>query len=252
MAWRSRSAGGRWDIIKNRAAAAALADAESTKEVYMNKNSNNIGNAQVKPPPKRKRDRDSKLFAYTSQRYTWSYDQICKASPVKLNGNASDHWRLMLEMFKAGDIVWTGDLKGCGKPDSAANFRTVREWLAETAAPAPFISSSSFKSGSISRCDENIVARRFLVVAPGRIDENQIGSVFMWLTKEMNLTLRAVVDANIGVLQAWFDRPAAKVEDKLWDKLAELDIWPRLIARTKPCCLPNGEDERLIYLRKKS
>lgn len=203
----------------------------------------------MKPTTSRK---DNKLFTYTSQRYTWTHRQICEESPVDLNESAGEHWRLLLELFKPDDIVWTGGLKGFSRFVMTTTFRTVREWLMETAAPAPFISPSSFKPGSISSCNENIAARRFFVVAVGLLGKDQIGSVYAWLMKEMNLTLRAVVGNDYGPLQAWFDYPAAKVEDKLFNTLAEHDLWPRLIPPTKPCCLPDDEDCRLLYLQKRT
>lgn len=98
------------------------------------------------------------------KKYRWPYDEILNDSPVDVKSGEENHWRLLLGKFKPGDVVWIGERESSGRPENAANFRTATEWLKCEWAPHQFVCPASFKNNSVSRSNESVLERRFLVV----------------------------------------------------------------------------------------
>lgn len=202
-----------------------------------------------RPSRKCRQEQDAQLRDSIQQVGIWRYDQICAESPVNLSKTPGPHWRRVLEMFQPDDIVWIGKVDESGDPEHAANFKTVKAWLAATEMPGPYICASTFMPGCVSRCKENIAARRFLVMGSGTLEKDLVGFIYFGLIHQFSLRLRAIVDDGNGALQAWFDYPDAEVEQKLKAKLIEIGCGLRLVQPSQPVCLPSGEQQRLIYLQ---
>jgi hypothetical protein len=182
----------------------------------------------------------------------WTYAEMQAASPAVLSADASDHWKLLLGQFSDGDVVWIGDKFDSGKPENAKNFRSTGEWLQVDAAPAQFICPVAFKPGSYSRSNENVVARRFLVVESDVLGKDEVGAVFRWLKEKMQLDLVAIVDTAGKSLHAWFQYPEEARVVELKVVLPELGCDPKLFTASQPVRLPgamrDGKPQRLVYL----
>ena len=184
--------------------------------------------------------------------WSWPLAQIMQNSPVTVPENAGDHWQPLLRRFHPDDILWLGDKFDSGKPEHGRNFRTAREWLEGDAAPAPLICPATFQPGSINRSNENVVARRFLVVESDTLGKDQVGAVFRWLNEKVDLPLGATVDTAGKSLHAWFFYPPPDVVDELKLVLPVLGCDPKLFTASQPVRLPgalrDGRHQKLVYL----
>jgi hypothetical protein len=200
----------------------------------------------------RKRAANSK--AAILKQYRWPYAQICQDSAVKLQDNVAEHWRLLLGCFGSDDVVWIGGTYDSGKPEAQAHFLSAQEWLKKTTPPGQYICASTFEPGSYSRTNDNVVARRFLVVESDVLGRDEVGAIFRWMQDAVGLKLRAIVDTAGKSLHAWFDYPAEPVLEDLKLVLPELGCDPKLFTPSQPVRLPSAlrekKHQKLIYLSK--
>lgn len=188
------------------------------------------------------------------KKYRWPYAEILNDSPVDVKSGEENHWRLLLGKFQPDDVIWIGERDSSGKPENAANFRTVTEWLKLEWAPHQFLCPSSFKNTSWSRSNENVLARRFLVVESDLLTRDEVGAVFRYLG-ECGLKLVAVVDTAGKSLHGWFEYPA---DDELMNELRlilpALKCDPKMLTASQPARLPSAmrdeKRQRLIFLAK--
>ncbi len=187
--------------------------------------------------------------------FAWPYDQIISDSPVKIVENESDHWKMLLNQFSPDEVLWIGDKFDSGKPEHACHFKSATDWMKSKAAPGPFICPCTFKNTSQARSNENIVARRFLVVESDTLSRNEVGAVFRWLKDGCDLKLVAIVDTGGKSLHAWFE-----FEEDLLDTqklvLPALQCDPKLFTPSQPVRLPGkmretGRYQKLVYLARK-
>lgn len=184
-------------------------------------------------------------------------------SPVNLlNTDTRDDWRLLLKLFAHDDFVWIGRTTGDSASAEhgiewqqfcATRFRPAADWLKESSCPGMFTCPATFKSGSHSRCNDNVVQRKFLVVESDTLDRNQVCAVFHWL--EQFTRLRAIVDTAGKSLHGWFEVPPESVMDELRIILPVFGCDPALFKVAQPCRLPGAarpdKDNRiqsLLYL----
>ena len=199
------------------------------------------------------RRRAAKSLPQILANHQWTYDQIVADSPVQLQGNERDHWRLLLQKFDAADTIWIGDTYDSGKPEHAKHFKSAAEWLKGSKAPGPFICPAAFKNTSIARSNDNILARRFLVVESDTLKKDEVGAVFRWLRDKVGLELIAIVDTAGKSLHGWFKYPTQDfVVDDLKLVLPALQCDPKLFTPSQPVRLPgalrNGKFQKLVYL----
>lgn len=83
-------------------------------------------------------------------------------SPVKLTEDEEEDWRLIVDLFRPEENVWTGQLYDSGSPEHALNFRPAAKWLLENECPGPFISPSVFKDCTYSRAKRMYYTRTSL------------------------------------------------------------------------------------------
>jgi hypothetical protein len=201
------------------------------------------------------RKRAAKSLPQVLANHQWTYNQIAAESPVQLRGNEKDHWRLLLQKFDGADVVWIGDTYDSGKPEHAKHFKTAAEWLKQSKAPAPFICPAAFKNTSIARSNDNILARRFLVVESDVLSKDQVGAIFKWLRDKVGLELVAIVDTAGKSLHGWFRYPEHEfIVDELKLVLPALQCDPKLFTASQPVRLPGalreGKFQKLVYLSK--
>lgn len=202
----------------------------------------------------RLRLRAAKALPQVLKEFAWTYQQIIADSPANVTGNEPEHWKLLLQKFQPDDVVWIGDKFDSGRPEHAAHFKTAGEWLKYSVAPAPFICPVAFKNTSHARSNDNIIARRFLVVESDTLSRDQVGAVFRWLSKGCDLKLIAIVDTAGKSLHGWFE-----FEEDLLDELKLVlpayQCDPKLFTASQPVRLPGrlrdgvaGKYQKLVYL----
>ncbi len=198
------------------------------------------------------RRRAASSRAVILQRFGWPLAEIIRQSPAALAGDEPQHWRRLLGLFGEDDVIWIGDTHSSGKPEHARQFRTRAGWLSEPMAPAQFVCPAVFKPGVHARSNDNLVARRFLVVESDELTKDEVGGVFRWLRDEVGLHLRAIVDTAGRSLHGWFDFPATDQLEDLKLVLPELGCDPKLFTASQPVRLPgavrNGRFQRLVWL----
>jgi len=169
-------------------------------------------------------------------RYTWTPEQARTESPVVIPVDPLEHWQLFLGLFKPEDIIWAGSTYDSGKPDNAHHFQTVSKWREFPQAPFQFTCPSTFKPGSYSRSNDNVLARRFLVVESDTLQKAEILAVFRWL--QLNLPLHAIVDTAGKSLHGWFDCPNENQLAELKIMLPAMGCDPALFKPSQPCRVP--------------
>ncbi len=186
------------------------------------------------------------------KQFRWPLAEILRQSPVVLTDGEPGHWQYLLSLFAADDVIWIGGIHSSGKPEHADRFRTRAEWLSEPMAPAQFVCPAVFKPGVFARSNENILARRFLVVESDELTKDEVGGVFRWLRDGVGMKLRAIVDTAGKSLHGWFDFPPADQLDDLKLVLPELGCDPKLFTASQPVRLPgaarDGRYQRLVWL----
>ena len=184
--------------------------------------------------------------------HKWTYDQIARDTKTPVGVCPDGHWRALLGLFKPDDIVWIGNISDSGQPVNSANFKTAAAWLEGDQPQGMLTCPASFRSNSISRCKENVLHRRFLVVESDALSKDEVGAIFRWLCNEVGLNLRAVVDTGGKSLHGWFDYPKQAIVDQLQVVLTHLGCDRALFRQSQPCRLPgalrDSKYQKLIYL----
>ena len=186
------------------------------------------------------------------KRHAWSYADIQEDSPTILApDDVAFGWRRIAELYKPDDVLWIGDTYSSGKPEHLRHFQTAADWLKRSHIDGQLTCPATFKNGCFSRSNENVLARRFLVVESDVLTKDQVGAVFRWLKDEVKLPLRAIVDTAGKSLHGWFDFPKKAVLEELEIILPQLCCDPGLFRPSQPCRLPgatrDGKHQSLIY-----
>ena len=209
---------------------------------------------------KMKLKREQKLAASAVpailQEYHWPLDSIVADSPVTIDLSTEQHWRLILGLFPASDVVWIGrDKRDSGSMGHRHRFRTAGQWLLDSTCPRAFICPNAFQSGVYSRLIEHVLAPRFLVLeSDDALNRDEVGAVFRWVESSLSLRLRAVVDSGNKSLHGWFDYPSSDVFQKLRLWLPAMGCDPALFTLNQPCRLPGAwrcetqRHQRLLYI----
>ncbi len=172
--------------------------------------------------------------------WAWNPQDACVESPITSEAVEQD-WRLVFSMFEPDDLIWSGAEYDSGKPEHATHFRTASEWGKCKTAPGQLTCPSTFKPGTISRCNEAVALRRFLVVESDSLTKDEICSVFRWC--QQFLRLRAIVDTAGKSLHGWFDFPPENILAELKIILPALGCDPALFRPAQPCRLPGARRE---------
>jgi len=200
----------------------------------------------------RMQQRARKALPQILKKYRWPYDEILNDSPVDVKTGEENHWQLLLGKFKPDDVVWIGERSDSGSHGNCVNFKMVTEWLTMEWTPNVFVCPSAFKNSSVSRSNENVLERRFLVVESDLLSRDEVGAVFRYLV-DCGLILVAVVDTAGKSLHGWFEFPADdEVMNDLRLILPALKCDPKMLTASQPARLPGamrGEKrQRLIFL----
>jgi len=185
--------------------------------------------------------------------YRWPVEAMLKESCVETD--PANHAHLLLECFSEGDIIWVGERYDSGQERHRRHFQSREDWLARSGLPiGPLTCPSTFKEGSYSRSNENVLEQRFLVVESDLLQKNEVGAVFRWLREKVGMHLVAVVDTAGKSLHGWFRYPPKDVLEELRIMLPALKCDPGMFKKAQPARIPgalrNGEHQRLVFLDK--
>jgi hypothetical protein len=181
--------------------------------------------------------------------YSWGTAEAWEESPVRLGDDMENDWRLLLSLFDQEDIVWNGNVINSGQPSDTVYFKSVKDWISSE-PKGNFTCPSTFKQGSYSRSNENVLSRKYLVIESDELDQDSVTAVFKWCRKFM--TLRAIVYTGGKSLHGWFDFPSALTLETLKSVLPKVGCDAALFKPAQPVRMPGVKrDEKiqsLIYL----
>jgi hypothetical protein len=166
------------------------------------------------------------------QQFPVALPDIWDASPVRLDYEARDDWKMHLALFDPGDVVWIGNVYDSGKHEHARNFRTAAEWVKESKAPGEFTCPATFKSNCNSRSNDNVLQRRFLVIESDQLSRVETLAIVQWCRQFMRL--RAIICTGSKSLHGWFDFPNEKALAQLKVILPALQCDHQLFKPSQP------------------
>ncbi|MFN7138862.1 MAG: hypothetical protein ACK4UN_05955 [Limisphaerales bacterium] len=193
---------------------------------------------QIQRDIDRERKQQLKLRAAASlnqiiEQHSISEADMLATSPVNMTDRClSEDWRALLQLFKPDDVLWMG------RDVYQKQFKTVSQWLTSNRCPGNFTCPSTFKPGSESRSNDNVLHRRYLVVESDELKKTEMLAVIQWLRKTMRL--RAVVDTGGKSLHGWFEFPPEDILNELKSILPALKCDPKLFTASQPCRLPGA------------
>jgi hypothetical protein len=173
--------------------------------------------------------------------YNWDPADMFEESPQKLDEDFNDYHG-MLSLFKPDDIVWIGAVKDSG--NHPQNFRKVEEWIRTHSPVGQFTTGAVFKYGTISRSNDNVDIRRYLVVESDVLTKPQMGAVFRVMREKFKMKLYAIVDTGGKSLHAWFESPPCeKYEKQLKAFIIPLGCDPATFKPSQPIRMPGAKRE---------
>lgn len=193
----------------------------------------------------------SSVLGKILQAYPWTYQDIINDPVGKVIAPDARHHLLLLNLFPSDDILWVAPgVRYSGGPAYARYFRPALDWSAEEKCPGVFICPNAFRPGVTSRCNVNIVQKRFLVVESDTLSKDEVGAVFRYLMS-LGFELKAVVDTAGKSLHGWFVYPGETEAKRLSRELPKLGCDPQMFSVSQPVRLPgalrNGNYQKLVY-----
>jgi hypothetical protein len=184
--------------------------------------------------------------------WPWTPADAFEESPHRLLDDPRNDWRLLLTLFNPDDRIWIGAVKDSGQPRHVANFATPTEHAAriiDGRFTPQFTCPSTFEPGTLSRANDNVVRRPYLVIESDHLSKTDMTCLFRWCRQFMRL--RAIVDTGGKSLHGWFDYPADDVVAELKAILPALRCDPALFKPSQPCRLPgadrDGKTQSLLF-----
>jgi hypothetical protein len=144
-----------------------------------------------------------------------------------------------VSLFQPDDLLWIGERYDSGdkvKPYSFVNQSSLVCWP-NLPVQVPLTTSAAFKPGARSRCDEQVLVKKYLVVESDTLSKEETGAVFNFVRKECGLHLWMVVDTGGSSIHGHFSYPS---NDSLPDLKARLSAWgcdPAMFTLSQPCRL---------------
>jgi hypothetical protein len=138
--------------------------------------------------------------------------------------------------------VWVGAVKDSGSHPK--NFQLVEDWMKLTQPVGQFTTGAVFKSGTISRANDNVDVRRYLVVESDVLTKPEMGAVFQLLRDLFRMKLHAIVDTAGKSLHGWFESPVKhEWENQLKAFLVPLGCDPATFKPSQPVRMAGAKRE---------
>ena len=103
-------------------------------------------------------EKAKRLLPTILKQFAWSLDEVIADSPIRIPDDPSEHWRLILSLFRSDETVWIGHLDDSGGERGARSFRKVNDWLERTIIPpGQFICPAVFAAYATRRTNESVL-----------------------------------------------------------------------------------------------
>ena len=173
--------------------------------------------------------------------YHWDPADMFEESPTKLV-DPDQGYKLFLSLFAPDDVIWIGAVKDSG--NHPQNFRSQAEWSKLDAPIGQFTTGAVFAPGCISRANENVVKRKYLVIESDTLSKGEMGAVFGVLREKFRMRLYAIIDTAGKSLHGWFENPPVEEwEKQLKAFLVPLGCDPALFKPSQPVRIAGAKRE---------
>jgi hypothetical protein len=113
-----------------------------------------------------------------------------------------------LPLFISSDVLWCGMPFDSGRAFCAKHFRTLEKWKKVGIPKAwSYTTGCAFVPGTFSRCDAQVVIKRYLILESDVLSHEEMRAVIEWVSYVFELPLRAIVFSGHRSLHAWYDYP---------------------------------------------
>jgi hypothetical protein len=217
----------------------------------------------------RRRQAARKALPELVRKWRWQPAELWGDSPTHPDEAADDPRSFVASLFDPEAVVWTGEVYQSGE-NHADRWRNVSDWFNASAEEVgPMIAPSTWKPGTVSRKQENIIAAPFIVLdfdgKPGWKPRDQsdldrhVGeslAIVRWLHEDRGWNLAAIVHTGNKSIHAWFAHPGETLVEGLRQSLEILGIDKSLIGHPEhPARLPgqvhakSGNRSRVLWLK---
>jgi hypothetical protein len=121
----------------------------------------------------------------------------------------------------------------------------------QTPPISQFTTAGVFAAGTISRANENVITRRYLVIESDVLTKPQMGAVFQLMRDLFQMKLYAVVDTAGKSLHGWLEMPKQEWFDQLKAFLIPLGCDPATFKPSQPVRMPgvkrNDKTQSLLW-----
>lgn len=183
------------------------------------------------------------------KKYQWNMTNAFHESPRMGGDLATEAAYFISQLYSPEDIIWNGDVRDSGNSLlHRSNFKPMREWIESGTLKGNFTCPSTFKSGTYSRSNEQVLHRPYIVIESDKLTQDETCSLYRWMQKFM--TLKAIVHSGGKSAHGWFDFPEEKIFNKLKIILPELGCDPALFKASQPVRMPGimrGEQMQCLY-----
>ena len=179
--------------------------------------------------------------------YSWDPADMAEESPVRLE-TPQEQYQAFLSLFHDADNLWIGNITDSGRHPQ--NFRPAEEWKKLEEPIGQFTTGAVFKHNVISRSNDTVDVRLYLVVESDTLTKSQMGAVFQLMRDLFRMKMYAVVDTAGKSLHGWFEMPPKKEWlEQLKAFLVPLGCDPATFKPSQPVRIPGAKrNERIQSL----
>jgi hypothetical protein len=179
--------------------------------------------------------------------YAWDPADMAEESPVRFE-TPQEQYQAFLSLFHDADNLWIGNITDSGRHPH--NFRLAEEWRKLEEPIGQFTTGAVFKPASISRSNDTVDVRLYLVVESDTLTKSQMGAVFQLMRDLFRMKMYAVVDTAGKSLHGWFEMPPKKEWlEQLKAFLVPLGCDPATFKPSQPVRIPGAKrNERMQSL----
>jgi hypothetical protein len=179
--------------------------------------------------------------------YAWDPADMAEESPVRLE-TPQEQYKAFLSLFDNMDNLWIGNITDSGRHPQ--NFRLAEEWKKLDEPIGQFTTGAVFKPATISRSNDTVDVRLYLVVESDTLTKPQMGAVFQLMRDLFRMKMYAVVDTAGKSLHGWFEMPPKKEWlEQLKAFLVPLGCDPATFKPSQPVRIPGAKrNERMQSL----
>lgn len=179
-------------------------------------------------------------------KYSWPIADVFHESPVTSEDPGKEMAFFVSKMYKLEDIIWNGNVTDSGIGHEK-NFQEVGKWVKD-GIKGNFTCPSTFKDGTYSRSNEQVLNRPYLVMESDSLTPDETCSLYKWLQKSMKL--KAIVSTGGKSMHGWFVFPSEKMLKALKVTLPELGFDEALFKASQPVRMPGvmrGDKLQCLY-----